>query len=173
MGKHGMSIQMSTAEQTQKPNVILGDWGKDTARMDFDNTFQQIVEYWGFRAMHWFHQDGFMILKSSERTYVTRIKGKTVCKYSIGNYHLIFNLPVTWEQNMRMMNWVALESGNEGLRKYAMMQAIKRDSTLRMGSKGKKSPPRIVFRYGNQDKQIAVYLDTQRFLLNGIKNNWE
>jgi hypothetical protein len=84
----------------------------------------------------------------------------------------VFDRPVRWEQDLRILNWLALESGNEGLRRYATMQAIKRTSTLRIGFKGKKSPPRIVFRFGSQDHQIAIYLDVRRFILNGIKNNW-
>jgi hypothetical protein len=47
-----------------------------------------------------------------------------------------------------------------------------RTNTLRIGFKGKKSPPIIVFRYESQDHQIAIYLDDREFILNGIKNNW-
>jgi hypothetical protein len=154
-----------------KPDLMFGNWSKNMVMADFDDTYSKVVKYWGFRALNWFHLWGLLILKSSERSFETRCKGKTI-GYKVGNYHLVFDRPVKWEQNLRILNWLALESGNEGLRKYATMQAIKRTSTLRIGSKGKKSPPRIVYRYGSQDHQIAIYLDVRRFLLNGIKKNW-
>ncbi len=154
-----------------KPNLMFGNWSKKMVMADFDDTYSKVVKYWGFRALNWFHLWGFLVLKSSERIFKTRCKGKTI-GYKVGNYHLMFDRPVRWEQNLRILNWLLLESGNDGLGRYAIMQAIKRTSTLRIGFKGKKSPPRIVFRYGSQDHQIAIYLDIRRFILNGIKKNW-
>ena len=38
------------------------------------------------------------------------------------------------------------------------MQGIKESSTLRIGKKGEKTSPKIVFRNGNQDKQIEKFI---------------
>lgn len=41
------------------------------------------------------------------------------------------------------------------------MQCIKKSSTLRVGPKGEKPSPRIVYREGNEDTQIKEYLETR------------
>jgi hypothetical protein len=46
---------------------------------------------------------------------------------------------------------------------------IKGTYTLRIGFKGKKKPPKIVYRYGNQDKQIAKFLENRDFILDFLK----
>lgn len=113
-----------------------------------------------------------MILKSSEKVYSAKIRGETVCTYHVGNYHILFDRPVNWELNTRIMNWAALVSGNEGLKEYARMQCIKRSSTFRIGPKGKKKPPTIVFRYGSQNEKIEEYMSNRRFLLRWLKLYW-
>jgi hypothetical protein len=67
--------------------------------------------------------------------------------------------------NVHIMNWVALESGNENLKKWVIMQDIKESSTLRISNKGKKPIPKIIFRYGLQDKMIKKYLETRKLIL--------
>jgi hypothetical protein len=66
------------------------------------------------------------------------------------------------------MCWIALESGNLNLQKYALMQGIKKTSTLRIGNKGNKESPKMVFCYGNQDRQISRFLENRNFILNSI-----
>ncbi|MGD0495708.1 MAG: hypothetical protein ABSB28_06670 [Candidatus Bathyarchaeia archaeon] len=80
---------------------------------------------------------------------------------------LIFQ--VDWSRNVHVMNWVALESGNENLQKYVRMQCLKETSTLRMSRKGKKPIPKIVFRYGLQDKMIKKHLGNRSFILNFLR----
>jgi hypothetical protein len=67
------------------------------------------------------------------------------------------------------MNWVALESGNENLQRYVRMQCIKETSTVRISKKNKKHVPKVVFRYGAQDKQIKKFLETRKLLLDFLK----
>lgn len=50
------------------------------------------------------------------------------------------------------------------------LQMIKGMFTLRHGFKRGKKPPRIVYRYGNQDKQIARFLANRRFILNFLND---
>jgi hypothetical protein len=45
------------------------------------------------------------------------------------------------------------------------MQDIKETNTLRIGSKGDKKPPRIVYRYGSQNNQIKWFLENRAFIL--------
>jgi hypothetical protein len=110
------------------------------------------VKYWAKRASTWHKLDGFILLRSSER-----------------HYHVVFNRTVTWATNVKVMDWIALESGNLNLQKYALMQGIKKTSTLRIGNKHNKKPPKIIFRYGNQGKQIKKFLDNRNFILDSIK----
>jgi len=99
------------------------------------------VKYWANRTVKWFKLKGFIILKSS-----------------LKNYHVVFNRAVSWKRNIHIMNWVALESHNEKMKDYALMQGIKESSTLRVSPKRMKRSPRIVYRYGMQEDQIRSFL---------------
>jgi hypothetical protein len=129
---------------------VLGYSDKSTVKLDFDDTPFKKVKYWALRAMRWFRLKGFVILKSSEN-----------------HYHVVFDRSVTWKRNMHIVAWVALESGNEKLRSYLVMQCIKESSTLRISSKSEKICPRIVFRYGKQNQEIDAFL-RWRSLINDI-----
>ena len=74
------------------------------------------------------------------------------------HYHVLFDRPVIWKKNTHIMAWVCLESKNEGLIRWFLMQCIKESSTLRVSSKKEKPSPIIVFRYGMQDKEIKSFL---------------
>jgi hypothetical protein len=114
-------------------------------KLDFDNTPLDLVEYWAKRACNWFKLEGGVILKSSNRSY-----------------HVVFNRVVSWDRNMHILCWVALESHNDALLRYELLQGIKESSTLRIGPKGGKSPPRVVYRWGKQDMQIRKYLNERK-----------
>lgn len=77
---------------------VIGYTDKETVKLDFDNTPFKIVKYWAFRTLNWFKLGGFLILKSSEDCY-----------------HVVFNCPVSWAENMRVVAWVSLESNVEKL----------------------------------------------------------
>ena len=66
--------------------------------------------------------------------------------------------------------WVAVESQLSKLRDYVFMQAIKESSTVRVGKKLRKPSPRIVYRYGKQDKQIKEFLEMRK-TINHISKN--
>lgn len=151
------------------PNVVLGDQHTDIVKLDFDNTVYDEVLLWAYRTLFWFKLGGFIIFQSSIKNYVVKRKGRIFYCFKKGSYHVIFNRPVDWAENVRIMNWVALESGNEGLRKYVIMQCIKRTSTLRISPKGKKPIPKPIFHYGLQDEQIKVFLKNRMFVLDFLK----
>jgi hypothetical protein len=77
---------------------------------------------------------------------------------------VLFNRTVSWEDNTKIMAWVAVLPGNAGLRKWVLMQLIKGASTLRVSSKGEKGSPRIVFREGRQDQEISAFLRWRRLI---------
>ena len=123
-------------------NFILGFTDTETVKLDFDDTPLDDVTYWAKRVNRWFRLRGFSILESSEN-----------------NYHVVFNRPVTWSENVRIMAWVSLESNKKPLIRWFLMQCIKQGSTLRVSCKGSKPSPRVVSLYGKQDSQIKGFLN--------------
>jgi hypothetical protein len=91
--------------------------------------------------MEHFELEGFIILKSSEESY-----------------HVIYDRPVSWAENMKILAWVSLLSHNEALTKYLQMQCIKKSSALRISPKLEKPSPKIVYKFGEQDKAIRNFL---------------
>ncbi len=136
-----------TAQRLNPSKPILGYSDKSTVKLDFDEASFKTVTYWAFRAMKWFKLRGFIILRSSKN-----------------HYHVVFDRSVTWKKNLHVVAWVALESGNQKLQRYLIMQCIKESSTLRISAKEKKSSPRIVFRYGKQDHKISNFLRIRIFI---------
>ena len=152
--------------------IIWGDWDKETVRLDFDCMPLGEVKLWAYRVCFWFKLEGFIILRSSIKEYIVKKKGKVVYRYLKGSYLVIFDRPVRWATNVKIMNWVALESGNENLRRYVRMQCIKQTSTVRISvKKGKrdKPVPILVFRFGRQDRQVKTFLETRKFILQSLK----
>jgi predicted SAM-dependent methyltransferase len=120
---------------------MLGYTDKSTVKLDFDDASFKFVKCWALRTMKWFRLRGFIILKSSKN-----------------HYHVVFDRSVTWKRNMHIVAWVALESQNEKLKVYQLMQCIEESSTLRGSKKKEKSSPRIVLHYGKKDKEIENFL---------------
>jgi len=138
-----------TTEWSRK--IVLGISDKSTVKLDFDGVPFKTVKYWAERACRWFKLEGFIILKSSEK-----------------HYHVVFNRPVTWVKNVHIMNWVAMESQISKL-DYALMQGIKESSTLRVGPKGEKPSPRIVYCAGKKKGEIYNYLKKREEIKCNIK----
>jgi hypothetical protein len=132
-------------KKSNQGNPKIGFSDDETVMLDFDCTIFRIVNYWALRTMRFHKLEGFIILKSSKNSY-----------------HVVFNRPVSWKENIRIVAWVSLLSGNEKLKTYLLMQCIKESSTLRVSNKGDKPSPRIVYRYGKQDKQVKEFLSYRR-----------
>lgn len=166
--RSGINIQKLKASEPCR--VTFGDWDRETVRLDWDNTPLDEVKYWSFKAYKRFKLEGFMILVSSWKQYpFIRDRGKVVCQFMRGSYLTVFDKPVRWETNVKVMDWVALESGNEGLKKYVLMQGIKGSSTVRLSRKGVKPFPEIVYCYGSQFRQIKQFLETRKIVLEVVK----
>lgn len=133
--------------EKSKANPILGISDTETVKLDLDDISFCRVKYWAFRAMRWFKLQGFIILRSSKNCY-----------------HVIFDRTVSWTQNMSVVAGIALLSHNEGLKKYHLMQCIKKCSTVRVSSKKEKPSPRIVYRFGSQNQNIREFLRKRKLI---------
>jgi len=131
---------------------VLGYTDTETVKLDFDDTSFRTVMYWANRAMRWFKLGGYVVLKSSKKSY-----------------HVVFDRAVSWSENLRVVAWVSLQSQNRGLIKWLIMQCIKQSSTLRVSMKNKKHPPRVVFRHGEQEGQIQDFLEYRKLIKRLIK----
>jgi len=65
---------------------------------------------------------------------------------------------------MRIVAWVCLLSHRMKTERWFLMQCIKQASTLRVSAKKEKPSPRIVFRYGKEDKEIKGFLEYRRLI---------
>ncbi len=144
------------AQKLKAVNPVLGFTDTATVKDDLDDVTFKTALYLAFRALRWFRHDyqgkvdleGFIILKSSPN-----------------HYHIVFNAPVPWSKNLHVIAWIAQRVKNRSLNAYVIMQAIKESSTLRVGSKGDKRSPRVVFRFGKQDRQIKTFLEYRKLIL--------
>ena len=137
MAKEGFGL----TKKYNQANPIYGYSDTETVMVDFDDTPLRVVKNFALRALEFHKLDGFIILKSSENSY-----------------HVVFDRPVKWSENMRIIAWLSLISKNEKLKMYLVMQCIKQSSTLRISQKGKKPAPRIVNRFGKQNMQIKKFV---------------
>lgn len=148
------------------PNVVLGDWDTDIAKVDWDERFLCEVKRFSMLMNNRFGLDGFIILESSTTTHKVRNEDLTeICyTYKSKSYHTVFNRKVTPYELMRMLAWLCLFTKDTKLITWFHLQLIKDTFTLRHGFKGRKKPPRIVYHYGNQDKQTAKFLSNRAFI---------
>lgn len=59
---------------------------------------------------------------------------------------------------MHIISWIAQQSKSRKVSGFVLMQCIKESSTLRLGCKGEKPFPRVVFRFAKQGGEIRNYL---------------
>lgn len=104
-----------------------------------------------------FKLDGFIILKSSPK-----------------HYHVVFDRPKRWSEVLRIISWMGIMANNRNVWKWVCMQAIKKACTLRVSEKptknGVKPKPRIVYRFGGQNRQVKAYLQFKRQILRLLKH---
>lgn len=137
----------------------MGYSDMSTVMLDFDNMTFKTAKYWAFKILRLFRSrktdkwtpehkinlEGFLILKSSKK-----------------HYHIVYNESVSWLENLTVIAWACLLTHKTELMKYLVMQILKGSSTLRIGKRGDKPAPRIVFRFGKQDNEIKTYLKWRR-----------
>ena len=126
---------------------VFGFTDTETVKLDFDNMPLERVKFWARKTMGKYRLGGFLILRSSENSY-----------------HVLFNRTVSWVRNVGIVAWACLRTKHRRLTEWLVMQCIKHASTLRISAKGQKPSPRIVCRYGKQDRQIEGFLEYRKLI---------
>jgi hypothetical protein len=115
---------------------------------------------------------GFIILQSSTKLH--KIRNDTFTEfaytYKSKSYHSVFNGVVSKDELQSILAWLCLFTKDNNLITWFLLQLIKGSYTLRIGFKGKKKPPTIIYRYGNQDRQIAKFLANRKFILGFLED---
>jgi len=130
-----------------KADPILGVSDRETVMLDFDEMSFSSVRYWSEFALEKFRLNGFIILKSSKKSY-----------------HIVFDRYVSREENLAIVAWVGILSKSVPLLRYLAMQCIKMSSTLRVTPKGHKSSPSIVYTYGSQNNAVKDFLEYRQLV---------
>ena len=155
------------------PNVVLGDWDDDIVKVDWDERdLCQVKRFSMMILNNRYKLDGFIILQSSTKLHKIRNESLTEIAYTYKtkSYHTVFNRKVSFNELNSILAWLCLLTKDNNIIKWFLLQMIKGTYTLRHGFKGRKKPPRIVYRYGNQDKQIAKFLANREFIHNFLKD---
>lgn len=160
------------------PSSILGDCGNNILKVESDNLFSlREIKHYAHMLNKRYHLDGFIILQSSVKTHEiwnveTNIKENVVYRYKTRNYHIVFNRKIKSVAELHsIIAWLCLITKDWNLILWFLLQCVKQTITLRNGFKGRIRPPRIVYRYGNQDKMIREFLDNREFILNFLNRD--
>jgi hypothetical protein len=137
--------------------VIVGLSDNRTVMCDLDNVSFMKAKSSAFLTLKRFRLEGFIILKSSPK-----------------HYHVVFDKPKRWSDVLKIISWVGIMANNMNVWKWVCMQAIKKYCTLRVSPKlvnpeGFKPSPRIVYRFGSQNRQIQDFLTLRRRVLRLVK----
>jgi hypothetical protein len=142
----GLTRRRLKARKLRKGKPIIGYTDTSTVKIDFDKVTFKKVKATALRVCEWFNLKGFIVFKSSGRCF-----------------HVVFDKAVSWRQNVAILGWTCyITRFSLPLMKYTIMQLIKKSSTLRISSKRRKRPPRIVYRFGSQSYMIRNFLETRK-----------
>jgi hypothetical protein len=159
------------------PKVVLGDCDIDIVKVDWDERFLCEVKRFCKIMVKRFPVlgGGFIILQSSEKTRKIRndVFTEIAYTYKSKSYHTVFNGEVSKDELQSILAWLCLFTKDNKVTTWFLLQLIKGTYTLRIGFKGKKKPPKIVYRWGNQDRQIAKFLENRNFILDFLDSNSE
>ena len=140
------------------PKFLIGFTDTETVKLDLDETSFKDVKCLAEKTEEQFNLKGFLILRSSK-----------------DNYHVVFDREVDWSENVGIMAYAILTSHKTKLMKWFLLQCRREASTLRVGSKRDKPPPRIVFRIGCLANQIEVFLcfrnQIKRFMSRSLRGS--
>jgi hypothetical protein len=151
------------------PKVVLGDYDVDMVKVDWDERFLCEVKRFCKILVKRFPVlgGGFIILQSSVKTRKIRndVFTEIAYTYKSKSYHTVFNGEVSEDELQSILAWLCLFTKDWKLITWFLLQLIKGTYSLRIGFKGNKKPPKIVYRWGNQDGQIAKFLENRNFIL--------
>ena len=133
--------------------IIIGYTDRETVMLDIDNARYKQIKFVARWLMERFDLGGFIILRSSD-----------------DNYHVVFNRTVIWEENVHIIGFASYmlrnERGGKKSMGWVIMQLIKESSTLRISTKGRKPRPKIIYKEGEQDKEIATFREYRKIFGN-------
>jgi hypothetical protein len=128
--------------------AVIGFTSSSTAMLDLDGVTLRRAKEIADGLLDRFDLGGYVILQSSYR-----------------NYHVIFSRRLSWKRALQVMFSVPeCRRRSNGKLSWAELQAIKGAATLRISNKGRKSPPREVYRKGKQNGEITRYWAIRRAL---------
>lgn len=105
--------------------------------LDLDNTPYLITKRIANYLLKTHKLEGYIIIKSSEK-----------------NYHVVFNKYIrSWKKILQIV------FNQTKCARWGIWQAKKGELTLRISKKLGKNKPKIVYKYGKQDKLIAEYME--------------
>ena len=100
------------------------------------------------------------------------VSTEIACTYKSKSYHTVINCEVSKDELQSILAWLCFTKDNK-LTMWFLLQMIRITYTLWIGFKGKKKPPKIVYRWGKQDRQIAKFLENRNFVLDFFGFNRE
>lgn len=156
---------MGRTGHTRKLNYVVGFTSSHGLMLDLDRTTlreaKQLATYYNKR----FKLQGYLIARSSP-----------------SNYHVIFNRYLTWPTVLEYLFKIVWHYHFHGhgsrpsLTNWAILQAVKHSCTLRIGCKGKKKPPKIIYRnasghslFPGKNSLIRDYLTVRQTVNGGEK----
>ena len=159
------------------PKIVLGDHDIDMVKVDWDErSITEVKRFCKIMVNRYpVLGGGFIILQSSVKIRKIRSADSTKIAYTYKSksYHAVFSGEVSKDEVDSILAWLCLFVKDPKLDKWYFMQKIKRTYSLRIGFKGKKKPPKIVYCYGNQDRQIKKFLENRNFILEFLELNSE
>jgi len=129
----------------------IGYTSSTTVMLDLDDLCFGEVRYQAHRILKEFKLGGFLILESSQR-----------------HHHVVFDRSVSPLDVTGIVAQACLDTKNVALIRWFILQCRKKEFTLRISPKGDKPRPRIVCRYGEQNREIRRYRQYRR-LVRSIK----
>lgn len=139
--------------------ALTGISDTSTPKLDLDNVTFKTAKYIAVKILRLFKSKRTDIWTPNSKI---DLEGFLIIKSSPKHYHILFNRSVLWLENIEVVAWACLMSHKIELMKWLIMQIVKGSSTLRIGKKGDKPAPRIVFHWGKQDGEIRNYLKFRR-----------
>ena len=130
-------------------NFVLGYTDVETVKLDLDNMRLEEVRKWANQTLNEFDLWGYLIRRSSENSY-----------------HVIFDRPVSWSENLSIVSNVYLWVGSRDLNRWLVMQCRKQTSTIRCTPKGNKPTPTNIELKGRRDNKITNFLEEEKMIKN-------
>jgi hypothetical protein len=158
---NGLKNPKSKADK--KTKGIVGYSSISTVLLDLDNMSFRTAMFWTLKILKLFRSRKTDKWRPQKRI---DLEGFLLLKSSKNHYHVVYNKTVSLLENQNVVAWACLLTHKIELMQWFVMQIIKGSFTLRIGKKGDKPAPRIVFRYGKQDSEIENYMNIRKAFRN-------